>query len=169
MEAAVAPLARILELNTDLLLNCLDGISDAEAGQRLAAGGNSMLFLAAHLADSRHFMAARLGHAAENPMAAYLDKARGIEDIAAWPPLADVRAAWVAVSDHLIGVLDGLSSEELAATNAHRFPVSDTSRLGMIAFLTQHDSYHLGQLAFLRRQLGRPAMAYARRTSTASP
>jgi hypothetical protein len=84
MEAAVAPLARILELNTDLLLNCLDGISDAEAGQRLAAGGNSMLFLAAHLADSRHFLAARLGHAAENPMAAYLDKARGIEDIAAW-------------------------------------------------------------------------------------
>jgi uncharacterized damage-inducible protein DinB len=47
--------------------------------------------------------------------------------------------------------------------------VSDPSRLGMIAFLTQHDSYHLGQLAFLRRQLGRPAMAYARRTSTASP
>jgi uncharacterized damage-inducible protein DinB len=32
----------------------------------------------------------------------------------------------------------------------------------MIAFLAQHDAYHIGQVAFLRRQLGRPAMSYAR-------
>jgi uncharacterized damage-inducible protein DinB len=32
----------------------------------------------------------------------------------------------------------------------------------MIAFLVQHDSYHLGQVAFLRRQLGKPPMSYAR-------
>jgi uncharacterized damage-inducible protein DinB len=46
--------------------------------------------------------------------------------------------------------------------------VPDTSRLGLIAFLTQHDSYHIGQLAFLRRQLGRSPMAYTRGTATAS-
>jgi uncharacterized damage-inducible protein DinB len=34
--------------------------------------------------------------------------------------------------------------------------------LGLIAFLAQHDSYHLGQLAFLRWQLGHPAMSYTR-------
>ena len=28
--------------------------------------------------------------------------------------------------------------------------------------LVQHDSYHIGQLGFLRRQLGKPAMAYTR-------
>jgi uncharacterized damage-inducible protein DinB len=33
--------------------------------------------------------------------------------------------------------------------------------LGLVAFLVQHDSYHLGQVAFLRRQLGHPAMSYA--------
>jgi uncharacterized damage-inducible protein DinB len=168
MEAVVAPLAGILELNTDLLLNCLKDVSDAEARQRLAAGGNSMLFLAAHLTDSRHFLAARLDRPVDNPIAPFLEKARGIDDITAWPTLAEVRAAWRAVSAHLLAALDAVSAAELATPDAHRFPVSDPSRLGMIAFLTQHDSYHIGQLAFLRRQAGKPPMAYTRGTGAAS-
>jgi uncharacterized damage-inducible protein DinB len=162
MEAALAPLAGILELNTDLLLNCLKDVSEEEARRRLAAGGNSMLFLAAHLTDSRHFLAARLNRPLNNPLTSYLEQARGIDDITAWPPLADVRAAWQAVSAHLIAALAAIPAGDLAISNAHRFPFTDTSRLGMIAFLTQHDSYHIGQLAFLRRQLGKSAMAYTR-------
>jgi uncharacterized damage-inducible protein DinB len=40
--------------------------------------------------------------------------------------------------------------------------------LGLIAFLVQHDSYHLGQIAFLRKQLGKPAMSYARGAAVAA-
>jgi uncharacterized damage-inducible protein DinB len=36
------------------------------------------------------------------------------------------------------------------------------AELALIAFLMQHDSYHIGQVAFLWRQLGKPAMAYTR-------
>jgi uncharacterized damage-inducible protein DinB len=50
----------------------------------------------------------------------------------------------------------------LDSRRAHRFPVPDASQLGMITLLVQHDAYHLGQLAFLRRQLGHPATAYTR-------
>jgi Protein of unknown function (DUF664) len=57
MQPPVAPLAAILDLNTSLLLTCLAGLSDREAQQRLEAGGNSITFLASHLADSRHFLA----------------------------------------------------------------------------------------------------------------
>jgi uncharacterized damage-inducible protein DinB len=35
--------------------------------------------------------------------------------------------------------------------------------VGMLAFLGQHESYHLGQIGFLRRQLNKPAMSYTRR------
>ena len=42
MELCMAPLAAILDLNTDLLRNCLDGVSDAEGRQRLPGGANSM-------------------------------------------------------------------------------------------------------------------------------
>jgi uncharacterized damage-inducible protein DinB len=162
MNPAVAPLAAILDLNTDLLLNCLDGLSEAEAQHRLQGGGNSLAFLIAHLADTRHFMATRLKRPLANPLTPLLADARSIDDIRGWPPLDDLRAAWRAIGDHLATVLPSLTAEELSEPNVHRFPLGDTTRLGMIAFLAQHDSYHVGQAAFLRRQIGKAAMAYTR-------
>jgi uncharacterized damage-inducible protein DinB len=163
MDPRVAPLATILDLNTDLLLNCLDGLSQEQAQHRLDGGGNSVIFLAAHLADSRHFLAARLGRPLSNPLSRYLADAQSIEDIGEWPSLEEIRRAWLAVSAHLREVLPALGAVELAREKTHKFPVPDSTPLGMIAFLTQHDSYHVGQAAFLRRQLGKPAMTYTRR------
>jgi uncharacterized damage-inducible protein DinB len=162
MNPAVAPLAAILDLNTDLLLNCLEGVSESEAQRRLQGGGNSLAFLIAHLTDTRHFMATRLKRPLANPLTPLLADARGIDDIRGWPPLDDLQGAWQAISDHLATVLPALTAEELSEPNVHRFPMGDSSRLGFIAFLTQHDSYHVGQAAFLRRQIGKSAMAYTR-------
>lgn len=162
MEVQLAPLAAILDLNTDLLLNSLDGLADEEARIRLAGGGNSIAFLAAHLTDSRHFLAARIGRPLANPLSRVLADARSVEDIAEWPPLEELRAAWSAVSLRLVSALEALSAADLAHPDGSRFPLGDGSRLGVITFLVQHDSYHVGQVAFLRRQLGKPAMTYTR-------
>ncbi|HEU5304180.1 MAG TPA: DinB family protein [Gemmatimonadales bacterium] len=162
MQGQAAPLAAVLDLNTDLLLNCLDGLSETEARERLAGGGNSAAFLAAHLTDTRHFLAGRLGHPLDNPLAPFLEGARSIEEIRTWPALDEIRSAWLAISAHLQRVLGAMSPADLSRPNAHRFPLSDGTGLGLIAFLVQHDCYHLGQVAFLRRQLGKPAMAYTR-------
>ena len=162
MDQQVAPVAAVFALNSDLLLNCLLDISETEARQCLAGGGNSIAFLAAHLTDTRHFLVMRLGSPLANPIARYLEDARSIADIREWPTLDEIRNAWLAVSSHLQDVLGGLTAAQLCEPNVHRFPLADTTRLGMIAFLAQHDSYHLGQIAFLRRQLGKTAMSYAR-------
>jgi uncharacterized damage-inducible protein DinB len=167
MDPQVAPLSSLFDLNTDLLLNCLEGLSDGEAQRRLEAGGNSVTFLAAHLTDSRHFLVSRLGHPLPNPLARYLADVRSIEDITDWPTLDEIRYAWLAVSGHLRAVLRGMTAGELAEPDSHRFPVSDGTRLGMITFLVQHDSYHLGQIGFIRRQLGKTPMSYARRPAQA--
>jgi uncharacterized damage-inducible protein DinB len=168
MEPQVRPLAALYNLNTDLLLNCLEGLSDSEAQRRLEAGGNSITFLAEHLTDSRHFLVARLGHTLVNPIARYLADVRSMDDITEWPSLEEIRSAWLAVSTHLQAVLGRLSAAELVEPTAQRFLAEDTTRLGMVAFLVQHDSYHLGQIGFIRRQLGKPPMSYARRPRAAA-
>jgi uncharacterized damage-inducible protein DinB len=56
----------------------------------------------------------------------------------------------------------GRTAEQLRRPDAHRFPLGDSTELGLLTFLVQHDSYHIGQMGFLRRQLGKPAMSYAR-------
>lgn len=169
MDPRLAPLAAMLELNADLLLNCLDGLAEEEARWRPPPAGNSMAFLAAHLTESRHYLATLLGRPTPNPLSAALAGARGIDDVKAMPSLAELRQAWAAIGQHLRQVLPGLSAAQLDSRIPQRFPGTDGSTLGAIAFLVQHDSYHLGQAAFLRRQLGREAMSYARRPAVSTP
>jgi uncharacterized damage-inducible protein DinB len=160
MDERAGPLAEMLRLNTRLLLNCIDGVSEEEASARAAGGTNSIAFLVAHLIDSRHYLLRTLGGTAENPLSPHLDGARSIDEIESLPSLAAMREAWSAVSAELsehIGSLDGAT---LGAAATQRFPIGDRSVLGVLTFLAQHDSYHVGQLSLLRRQLGLPAMKY---------
>ncbi len=168
MEAAAEPLHAILRLNTALVLNCLDDLDDARATRRIAPGTNSIAFLVAHLIDARHFLAKLVGAPLEpNPVAKVLDDVRGIDDIAALPPLAELRPAWRAIGDHLATVVAGLTSTQLAAPIAQRFPEADGTVRGALAFLLQHDSYHLGQVGLLRRHVGLPGMRYDPRPEAA--
>jgi uncharacterized damage-inducible protein DinB len=160
MHPAVAPLATVLRLNTELLLNCLDGLDDATAIRRVTASTNSMAFLVAHVTDTRHYSASLMGAPAENPLG-FLANARCLDDIAELPSVSFLLAAWERISAHLAVEIERLDTPRLLATVTERFPGGDGTLLGALAFLVQHDTYHLGQLALLRRQLGHPAMSYA--------
>ena len=163
MDPRVQPLVAILRLNTRLVLNCLDGLTDETARARHGEGVNSALFIAAHVADSRFFILRTLGATLENPLSPYLDQAKTIDDVAEWPSLDVVREAWSAVSDAIETVLDTADPQDLDAPIDTSFPGVDRTRLGALTFLVQHDSYHLGQLALLRKPAGLPAMSYRRR------
>ena len=161
MNPLVRPLHAALRLNTRLFHNCLEGVSDEAARRRPDGRANSVAFIALHLVDSRHFWAKLVGAEAENPFAALLEPARGIDDLAELPPLAEVRPAWDHVSAALDARLPALTDAELAAEPAQRFYPDDPSLLGALAFLVQHDAYHVGQMALLRKQLGLPAMRWS--------
>ena len=160
MDPRLAPLADTLHLNTRLLTNCLAGVDDALALRRITPVTNSMAFLVAHLTDARHFLADFLGAPLANPLTGVLEYGKGQDDIGELPPLADLLAAWHGISAHLVEVLPAVGAERLDAASGLRFPIEDRSLLGSVAFLVQHDSYHLGQLSLLRRAFGLPAMSY---------
>lgn len=156
-----APLAEILALNTDLLLNAIDGVSEAHARERVR-GTNPMAFLAAHLVDARCFLGAMLGVRIANPIGDALGEARSADEAPDLPSLEALRAEWTRVSPQVGIALARVTNEQWTATAEQRFPVPDRTIGGGVAFLLQHESYHLGQLALLRRQLGYPAMTYQR-------
>jgi uncharacterized damage-inducible protein DinB len=163
MDARLEPLASIFLLNTDLVLNCIEDMSEDIASRRADGSANSASYLVAHLTDTRHFLAAWLGNPLENPLAVELRDARGIDDVQQLPSLDVLRAHWMAVSDHLIEAMESAPPEFLNESSPQRFPVGN-SRLDALAFLAQHESYHVGQLGWIRRRSGMPAMKYARRT-----
>ena len=160
MHAQLIPLYNVLQLNTKLFLNCLDGVNDEMAQQRISGETNNVAFIAVHLADVRFYLAKALGVAVDNPFKA-LAEVRSIDQIETYPTLEDIRAGWVQGSTLLESAFADLTEDQLRAPAAQRFPISDESVLGTITFLAQHESYHIGQLAFLRKYLGLGRMRYA--------
>ena len=169
MDPRAVPFASLLRLNTRLLLNCLEGLSDDQASVRVLPPTNSVAFLVAHLIDARHKLLAVLGGAAENPLTELFADARSIDDVPSLPSLVELCEAWQAVASALASRLAELSAEEIDAPAPQRYPGDDPSVLGALAFLVQHDSYHIGQLALLRRALGLPAMRYGRSARAEQP
>ena len=159
MDPRLVGLADILRLNTKLFRNCLDGLTDEQAAERPSPDTNSAAFIAAHLADSRYFILKLIGDARPSPLGRYLDGAKTIDDVKECPPLSETLAAWTAASHAIRDRFGTLSAAELDANVNMRLPAVQTV-LGILTFLVQHDSYHLGQLALLRKYAGLPAMAY---------
>jgi hypothetical protein len=156
----LAPLSDLYRLNTRLVLNCLDGLSDVDATRRLTPATNNIAFLAVHLTDVRYFLAKLLGRKLENPLAERFGEVKSIEEVTSFPSVEELRGLWTGISTQLMECLKKARPEMLKAKAPHRFPVSDSSVLGAVAFLAQRESYHLGQIAFLRKAVGQPAMAY---------
>ena len=162
MHPSVIPLAAVFRLNTELLLNCLDGVSEAEARRQPEGRGNHFAFIVAHLVDMRYYLAAVLGAPLDNPLTPYLGSARTMADVVELPSLGELESCWEAVSAHLAVLIERLDTAQLAQA-AKPLPGSDGTTLGNLAFMAQHESYHLGQLGLLRRQLGLAPMRYAAR------
>lgn len=87
-----------------------------------------------------------------------LEGARGLDDLRGLPMVAELRLGWSSIGSHLEVVGSQISAATLEAKGPSALPGTDGSRLEGVAFLVQHDSYRLGQVALLRRQLGRSAM-----------
>lgn len=152
--------ASVVCLNTRLFHNCLVDVSDEKALRRPTGTTNSLAFVACHLVDSRHFVARFLGLELVNPLAELLGNATGVDDVGELPRLSRIREMWTAVSRDVEACFADLGSEDVARPSHQRFPVDDSTVGGAIAFLVQHESYHIGQMALLRKYLGYPSMTY---------
>jgi len=153
-------LAAQVALQSKLFLNCLDGVSEEAALVRPGDTANHMAFIAAHLVDTRHWLARAVGVGAENPFAERLAGARTLDDVKDCPSLAESREAWRALAEPLAERLAAVEGSFLDQPSPTRFPIADKSLVGTVAFLVHHEAYHIGQLALLRRFVGSPAMSY---------
>jgi uncharacterized damage-inducible protein DinB len=162
MDPRLIGLAEILRLNTRLYRNCLANLSDQDARERPAGKGptNSAAFVAAHLVDSRHYLLGLLGKDSPSPLKGADGGFNDISKVSSYPALSEIRTAWNAAGDALDRQLNAATAAQLD-TPFKDFPVETPTLLGVLAFMVQHESYHLGQLGLLRKHAGLEAMAYS--------
>jgi len=163
MDSRLIPLAETLRLNSRLYRNCLAGLTDERARERPAGRGptNSAAFVAAHLVDSRYYLLGLLGKQEPSPLkGATTGGFNDIEQVTSFPPLTEIQSAWTAAGEALDRQLATVRTAQLDAPLDPGFPLDNKTLLGVLIFMVQHESYHLGQLGLLRKHAGLPAMAY---------
>jgi uncharacterized damage-inducible protein DinB len=162
MDPRLSPLADMLRLNSRLYRNCLAGLTDEQARVRPAGPGptNNAAFVAAHLVDSRYYLLSVLGVTEPSPLKGATGGFNDISQVTAFPPLTEIQAAWNTAGDTLGRRLGSVTAAELDAPLDPGFPVEPKSMLGVLTFMMQHESYHLGQLGLLRKHAGLAAMGY---------
>jgi DinB superfamily len=152
MESAM--LATSLRAAHGALQMNLDGVTDADALQAPAPGGNCINWIAGHILVSRDAMHKFLDlePAWTQTLGEGLDYRRGSRSFSPdrSVPLSSIVAGLVRSQELLLGALKQAPPET--------FPrrASETRTVGeQLAFLAFHEGYHVGQIGLLRRLSGR--------------
>jgi len=142
------------KLGTGLLPRLVEGISDEHTMTRPQEIGNSINFIAGHVAATRSFLAGTLGVEVEYPWAELYEYGAQVSADVDYPSMAEILQVWQALSAKLVAHLDAMTEDDLSAESDYQSPSMEKTNRGAIAFLSFHEAYHLGQIQYLRRLLG---------------
>ncbi len=112
------------------------------------------MWVAGHLVVSRGSVLKTLGAEWSMPWGALFT--RGAKPAAQdqYPGIEEIRSAWKAVSEQLSASLANVSADVLAKPAPEGKPSFDRKVGGLVAFLAFHETYHVGQVSYLRKWLG---------------
>lgn len=148
----------MLALNRKLFVNALDGIPDEEMNSRISSDVNHLNWIAGHIANSRVAIANMLGSDMENPLEDYI---RGIDDESKLASLAEIREVFDSATHAIHKTISTVTRDTLKGPAPFDAGIADKTLGGVIAFLVQHEAYHVGQMGLIRKALGHDATSYA--------
>ena len=132
----------------------IDGLSDDEF-YKCPESTNHMLWLLGHAANSRLGLVVLMGGEDHRPWAELFSRGSQPGDRQSLPSSSEVRESWKTSVAALNAHFETLTGEDLTRTCAREFPIADKSILGAAMFLAGHEMYHLGQMAALKKWLGK--------------
>ncbi len=123
-----------------------------EHSTRRSGHGPSLVFIVGHILEGRHQILRRLGHAPNNSYTA----AFGENPDMRLHREHSLRALAKAVQEAQDAIVDALESVDLEGLGRpdRPFPIGEGDALGAVRFFVWHETYHVGQLSMLRRDLG---------------
>ena len=115
---------------------------------------NHLMWLLGHIVVHRGHVLKMLGGDWNTSWAPLF--ARGMErvDEAQYPSIEEMRNAWSQVSEQLKSAINGSPEDVFANAVPEGVPSFDKKIGGSVAFFAFHDTYHAGQVSYLRKWLG---------------
>jgi uncharacterized damage-inducible protein DinB len=158
-QGSIDAVALIFRLNNRMVTQGLDGLTDDEIWIRPCGSANSIGWLLGHLAESRGSLLAELGDAAGMPWEKQFARGSAPGAPASYPSRTVLEQAWRGTSHRMRDAFAGLTPDRLTATPARQGLPGVTDVASLIAFYAFHESYHVGQISYARRLLGKSGLA----------
>jgi hypothetical protein len=160
MSKSINHLKSIFDMNSRLFTNALEGVTDEQAAQRQSGHSNPLIWIATHTVWARYNTLMFLGKPAKNPYEGLFENFKPFNAADKYPTLENIKKEWATASDLLKQTLNSATEEQLAAESPLKSPIGDFTNGGTVAFLAQHESYDIGQMAYLKKFHTKEAMKY---------
>jgi hypothetical protein len=151
---AAGPLALIFKLNDAWIAGALDGLTDDQVWQRTSDANNPMLWIVGHGIDTRVHLLRLLGQSVETGWGDLFARGAVVSEAGRYPSRLNILEKQAEIGKRLQSALRSLTADDMARP-AIGPQLPGASTLGeQIGFFALHDSYHVGQLGFIRKALG---------------
>jgi uncharacterized damage-inducible protein DinB len=156
--AVVAAAADNYRFNSEFLTNSVKDLSAEDWFKRPAANLNHIAWIVGHVVWARQLLIQRLGAQWEQPGLDVFARGVKLQEDSAYPSREELLKALEESHTALAGALDRVPAELLAKEVSQGPPSADGKVSGVVNFLALHETYHVGQAAYLRSWLGHPAL-----------
>ena len=154
MDAIISAISSLFHTNDLLFHRALDGIDREHLLQRPHDGSNPLIWIAGHAMTSRASLIKMIGEDVENPWSELFKRGATIDSNISYPETHEIVSSWEGMTEKLMARLKLLTDAELSTPSAFPVPAGDKTQRGAIVFLNYHETYHVGQMAYLRKWLG---------------
>jgi hypothetical protein len=143
------------------VLRALEGLTEAELWKAPTDRNNPLLWIAGHVVQTRALVLQLLGEPVDTGWGKVFDRgavAAPAADAERYPSRSDIERVMRHVTPRLHAKLASLDDNDLGGPAKTQIPGIETVA-DELAFFALHDSYHVGQLAYVRKGLGYPGLA----------
>lgn len=155
----IAHAAGAFRMNADLFDRSLEGLAPEEWETCPGESSNSFAWIAGHIVWARSRALGFLGTTWSRPWLAQFARGAKTDEPSAYPSPEEIVLAWQDVKTVLNAALENASDETVCAKCPPGPPSFDGTLGGQLSFFAIHESYHVGQAAYLRRWLGHGQIA----------
>jgi uncharacterized protein YndB with AHSA1/START domain/uncharacterized damage-inducible protein DinB len=155
---SIKPVAFILAGNDSLADRAFIGVKPDDLWKRPTPQNNSMLWIYAHMAATRARLLNVLGDDYDPGLGDAFGRGAQVQDAENYPSREKINEASREVNARLFAKLATVSEAELSREAKGPRPPSAQTVGEQLAFFALHDSYHVGQLAYVRKALGLPGV-----------
>ena len=154
MEADFTNIEGMFKTNTGLVKQTIDEVKPESWFQKPGDDSNHLMWVLGHLVWSRSNVLKILNQQVEIPSPKLFARGAQVASQDEYPSVDEMKRAWDEVSQKLSATLAGAPADRLNGSALSSPPSFDGKVSGNIAFMAFHETYHVGQLNYLRKWLG---------------